>query len=55
MDNSAPERQFMSPLDAVETDQHVWREEEFSDEALERAALGHAPLGPPPPPVTVRR
>jgi hypothetical protein len=52
MDNLASDKQFKSLLDLVEADQAEWREEELDDDVLERAALGNAPLGPPPPPVT---
>jgi hypothetical protein len=53
MDNLSPGKQFESLLDLVEADQAEWREEELDDDVLERAALGHAPLGPPPPPTSI--
>jgi hypothetical protein len=43
MDNSASHKRFESLLDLVEVEQAEWREEEFDDDTIERAALG---LGP---------
>jgi hypothetical protein len=52
MDNLSSARRFENLPDLVEADQVEWREEELDDDVLERAALGHWPLGPPPPPAT---
>ena len=48
MDNLASSKRFKSLPDQAE-----WREEEIDDDVLERAALGHWPLGPPPPPQSI--
>lgn len=52
MDNLTSGKQFKNLLDLVEPEQAVWPVEELDDVVLERAALGNAPLGPPPPPVS---
>jgi hypothetical protein len=43
MDNLASGKRFENLLDLVEAEHAVWREEEFSDDVLERAAMR---LGP---------
>ena len=43
MDNLSSAKRFENLLDLVEAEQTVWREEEFSDDVLERVGMG---LGP---------